>query len=1376
MSAAAVIGREEPSTPFKFLNYYEEADAGRFAGREREIVEISDAIAHAPTLIVYGKSGLGKTSLFLAGVFPELIQRNCLPVHVRTLQNPMVDVLRAVTAMLGPSPAPATAPTSGLVPQLLEALRQLSAERPVVLVLDQFEEFFIRFRGRRDVYEAFIGAVGAIAAERSLRVHVVFSLREEYLADLDDFRSYVPSLFENEYRLRPMTAFGVRQAITRPLEVAGIPFDARLVSRLVDRLARDRFDSVVLQILCQEVFAHALNRRTGALRLTEDDLQDAGDIDGIFRRYLDEMAEELPSAQHLHARVVLRLLTTQERTKQALRVQDFTTGLYRLSEAEALTVLEVIKRNRLLRVDTRGGETWYELTHERLVKILEEWLRLDPQFNALLAAHDWIATPSSSNIWREAPQNLLAPGHLTDVVGPFRARLALSATEIEFVVWSALYHRHEDVAFWAEQLGVEQARSLIREKLTDPLEDFRQGAAFSAALVSGGDPTTLEALVEVSLSDELEEVRREAGLALAQIGTADTNARLRQALKDPKVRPRALQTLADLCRHGTKLEGFSRWQRFRARRIAKKRALDEARTLINDATREGTLGGLFGAGAWTLSAALVYGILLSFVIGGLAGESKFLWFMLCLGAALLGSIGIGALLSVFVSRALASRAVLVNDDNFANALWRSKAFLALPTLLTLLVTCLLYKDSSLGRTTPLPVCLTLLGLPSGYWLLVPLWVRAAQRTVYSSDGIWRRVQAAVFAAAGPAVVLPGVAFIGASRLATLDGADAWELTAAISLFAIPLGSGLTACLALSSLRMWMLQGKQLCPTRIASAPSAALRALLPLLALVGPVLAVGHLGLEVIPFRPSSAVVSAGQDAAIIFPRSERSGRLFSTPRYRRFEVDAGEDAGAILLPTASDDCYEKVLLDGQRLNKSDPLAILHGTHELALTSSGRGGTTNDCKLQLHFSGPVANPEAEIGSKPGRSGSYFWAHWKFESSEETEVTRFKNHFRADVAGVAKPREVVVLELYEPLVIMPTLFGQEAAIAYCGNSGRSRSLTAVEHHTAWTQLKLDEGRTTCVTRADENGSWTVSLYMNSASYNALQAHQPQNRYLSLVRWTQVEKGAAGTTDDEDLPPVDAAFLDLSETSLVGARLSDAILTRTRLSGADLAGADLHGADASFVNLSDAKLNGALLERAHLDFANLRGATIGGARFNYASLRGASVVDVQGGKNGASIDLTGADLERATLTGLPSDVKVDLSLARLVGTSMQGLDVASVDFTGAELLDADLTGARLARATGFTQDQLSAACGEGEVEVPWGKQRLRACPVANRSLVLPKSIGLCTSAPVSNGSRPDPGCVDIAGSKVEGDFLTWNDSNCRCRFDVRFKDVLLNGMLY
>lgn len=60
--------------PYKKLDYYDSQDATLFFGREEEISQLISSIhAHRLTLI-YGASGVGKTSLLLAGIAPRLEQ------------------------------------------------------------------------------------------------------------------------------------------------------------------------------------------------------------------------------------------------------------------------------------------------------------------------------------------------------------------------------------------------------------------------------------------------------------------------------------------------------------------------------------------------------------------------------------------------------------------------------------------------------------------------------------------------------------------------------------------------------------------------------------------------------------------------------------------------------------------------------------------------------------------------------------------------------------------------------------------------------------------------------------------------------------------------------------------------------------------------------------------------------------------------------------------------------------------------------------------------------------------------------------------------------------------------------------------------------
>ena len=68
--------------PFKGLYYYEEADKDIFHGRDNESSELFDLVTLNGLTVVFGKSGIGKTSLLNAGLFP-LLRGNFLPVKLR---------------------------------------------------------------------------------------------------------------------------------------------------------------------------------------------------------------------------------------------------------------------------------------------------------------------------------------------------------------------------------------------------------------------------------------------------------------------------------------------------------------------------------------------------------------------------------------------------------------------------------------------------------------------------------------------------------------------------------------------------------------------------------------------------------------------------------------------------------------------------------------------------------------------------------------------------------------------------------------------------------------------------------------------------------------------------------------------------------------------------------------------------------------------------------------------------------------------------------------------------------------------------------------------------------------------------------------------
>ena len=67
--------------PWPGLAPFDEAAARFFNGRSNETAELCRLVQQAPLTVLFGASGLGKTSLIQAGPFALLRQKNILPIH-----------------------------------------------------------------------------------------------------------------------------------------------------------------------------------------------------------------------------------------------------------------------------------------------------------------------------------------------------------------------------------------------------------------------------------------------------------------------------------------------------------------------------------------------------------------------------------------------------------------------------------------------------------------------------------------------------------------------------------------------------------------------------------------------------------------------------------------------------------------------------------------------------------------------------------------------------------------------------------------------------------------------------------------------------------------------------------------------------------------------------------------------------------------------------------------------------------------------------------------------------------------------------------------------------------------------------------------------
>ena len=78
-----VIEDKKKENPYKGLYPYEEKDKRIFYGREADKKKLFRLVKYNFLTAVFGKSGIGKTSLLNAGLFPQLREEGFLPIRLR---------------------------------------------------------------------------------------------------------------------------------------------------------------------------------------------------------------------------------------------------------------------------------------------------------------------------------------------------------------------------------------------------------------------------------------------------------------------------------------------------------------------------------------------------------------------------------------------------------------------------------------------------------------------------------------------------------------------------------------------------------------------------------------------------------------------------------------------------------------------------------------------------------------------------------------------------------------------------------------------------------------------------------------------------------------------------------------------------------------------------------------------------------------------------------------------------------------------------------------------------------------------------------------------------------------------------------------------
>ena len=400
-SPAEPVRRYPGPRPFNDKGF----DEYLFYGRDEEIDALSNRIQARRTLVLFGRSGLGKTSLLQAGIYPALRKLGYLPITIR-LNNPKISLLQTVEHAIEQAVirdrVDAQISKSASLWHLFKQTDFWQDDQLLVplLVFDQFEEIFtlqdpvFRAALTRELKELAGDAIPASVREARSRgeqpgfslqppdLRILFSLREEYVGPLETFVTDIPTLLEHRYQLKPLNEEQAGLAITKPagyqdpdnpeLFATG-PFaynDAALrliMQQLSNR--RGEIEPFQLQLICQHAETRVIGYRKERDQPVTVDARLLGGskalekVRGNF--YRKALKDVTGWWQKRRARKLCEgLLNAADRR---ISIDEYTVERKLKVRKPTLVSLE---QSRLLRKDTRHGLDgfYYELSHDSVAE------------------------------------------------------------------------------------------------------------------------------------------------------------------------------------------------------------------------------------------------------------------------------------------------------------------------------------------------------------------------------------------------------------------------------------------------------------------------------------------------------------------------------------------------------------------------------------------------------------------------------------------------------------------------------------------------------------------------------------------------------------------------------------------------------------------------------------------------------------------------------------------------------------------------------------------------------------------------------------------------------------------------------------------------
>jgi WD40 repeat protein len=419
----------------------------RLYGRDTETRKLANLLGAERVVLLHSPSGAGKTSLIQAALIPRMRERK---FHVRPIARVNHEaaqhssngynryVFSALSSLESEWPDDEQLPDKTLAGLTLPAYL---AQRPKpagvsfeLLIFDQFEEILTLDPTDQAAKHAFFAQLGEALEDRTC--WALFSMREDFLGALAPYLIPIPNRLSVTFRLDLLGETAARQALQQPVRAAGAEFDDAAAQALVDDLRRVQIqrpdgtleaqlgpyvEPVQLQVVGYRLWESLAADDT---QIDQADLTALGDVGHALAEYYAGRVAAIAQESGVSERAIRTWCDRQLITEQGIRGQVLM-GKER-SEGLENHAVRLLENAHLVRAEKRGGATWYELAHDRLI----EPVRKD---NAAWFAIHLSLLQRQAQLWADErrPDSLLLRGKELQDAEAWAATHAGEVTETE---------------------------------------------------------------------------------------------------------------------------------------------------------------------------------------------------------------------------------------------------------------------------------------------------------------------------------------------------------------------------------------------------------------------------------------------------------------------------------------------------------------------------------------------------------------------------------------------------------------------------------------------------------------------------------------------------------------------------------------------------------------------------------------------------------------------------------------------------------------------------------------------------------------------------------------------------------------------------------